>query len=385
MQSYPDTPAMLRALTPENPVYCIYPHVYRETTRRFLDGFPGRVLYAVKANNDPNVLRCLLDAGVAHFDCASLAEVEQVRALDADVKCYFMNPVRIRGAAREAQRDHAVRHFVVDHATGLDPLLDEIDPARSVIFARLAVHHSSSQVDLSTKFGARTDEIVPLLQAVADSGAEPALAFNVGSFVLSPDAFVHAFETATHVLEQLPFKVRLVDIGGGFPKSYPGLEAPPLEAFFDAIRRFEGLPLAADGELLAEPGRSLAARGLSAVAQVLLRKDERLYLNDGMYGAFWELRFRVHERYAARAYRDGKLLDGSHKAFRLYGPTCDSGDMLPGSVDLPATIQAGDYIEFGSIGAYSLSGRTDFNGFYSDAIVSIDSATERPPCDAQAG
>jgi ornithine decarboxylase len=45
--------------------------------------------------------------------------------------------------------------------------------------------------------------------------------------------------------------------------------------------------------------------------------------------------------------------------------------VLPGAVDLPADIRAGDYVEFSGIGAYSLSGRTNFNGHYSENIVTI--------------
>ena len=97
-----------------------------------------------------------------------------------------------------------------------------------------------------------------------------------------------------------------------------------------------------------------------------------------MYGAFWELRFKGHVRYAARAFRDGGPLNGASQAFQLFGPTCDSSDALPGEVELPANIDVGDHIEFGSIGAYSLSGRTDFNGFYSDAVVEISSAEAWP-------
>ena len=378
MQSYTDVSQMLRALTPDNPVYCIYPQVYQATARRFLAGFPGRVLYAVKANNDPLVMQALLDAGVSHFDCASLPEIEQVRALSRDATCYFMNPVRIRGAAAAAQAAHGVRHFVVDHLSGLSALIEEIDASRSVIFARMAVHHEAAMVDLSTKFGAKPADIPALMDAIANAGAEPALAFNVGSVVMSPDAFVHAMETAKQVLDALPFKVRLVDIGGGYPKSYPGFEAPPLDDYFEAIRNTVSLPLSTEGELMAEPGRALSARGMSAVARVLLRKEDRLYLNDGMYGAFWELRFKGHVRYAARAFRDGLALDGTTQAFHLYGPTCDSSDAMPGEVALPADIDVGDHIEFGSIGAYSLSGRTDFNGFYSDDIVEISSAEGWP-------
>ena len=379
MLSFGDVPQMLRTLQPDNPVYCIYPLVYRRTTQRFIEGFPGRVLYAVKANNHPLVLRALLDAGIRDFDCASLVEIEEVRALSQDAVCYLMNPVRIRNAARIAQQEHGVRHFVVDNPSGLEALLTEIDPGKSIVFARMAVHHETASFDLSTKFGAKPDEIESLLRTIADAGAEPALAFNVGSVVMSPDAFVHAMDTARTVLEQIPFRVRLVDIGGGYPKSYPGFAAPPLEDYFAAIREGVQLPLTEDGELLAEPGRALSARGMSAVVQVLLRKDDRLYLNDGMYGAFWDLRYKLQKRYPARVFRGDKPLQGSTRAFRLYGPSCDSGDFLPGLVELPDSIDVGDHIEFGSIGAYSLSGRTDFNGFYSDTVVQIESSEALPP------
>ncbi len=370
---------MLAELRPVDPVYCVYPHVYRETAEEFLNGFPGRVLYAIKANNDSKVLRALIDAGIGHIDCASLQEIMDVRAVSESAICYFMNPVRLRGAARSAQRDFGIRHFVVDHVTGLKLLLDEIDPAGTVIFVRMAVHHESAMVDLSSKFGATIEETSALLHAVADCGAEPALAFNVGSNVMSPDAYVHAIETAINVLERLPFKLRLIDIGGGYPKSYPGFDAPQMNDYFAAIIKAAKFSLTEDGELMAEPGRALAAPGLSAVVEVLLRKDDRLYINDGLYGVFWDLRYDAHDRFAARAYHNAKPLHGDQRAFQLLGPTCDSGDSLPGLVSLPSDIQVGDYIEFGSIGAYSLSGRTDFNGFHSQTVVNIESVDARPP------
>ncbi len=126
-----------------------------------------------------------------------------------------------------------------------------------------------------------------------------------------------------------------------------------------------------DGELLAEPGRALAASGLSAVVEVLLSKNDRLYINDGMYGVFWELRFKGQDRFPVRAYRGGDLLNGRTASFALYGPTCDASDMLPGRVELPGDIRAGDHLEFDDVGAYSLSGRTRFNGYYSDRIIQI--------------
>lgn len=378
--SYRSVEELLRKTQPQTPVYCVYPHVYQQSTRHFLDGFSGRVLFAVKSNNHPVVLKLLHKFGIRHFDCASLAEIQLVSELCADSTIYYMNPVRLNGHAREAQRKHGVRHFIIDHHSGLAPLVDEIDPVDTVIFARMAVSHESAMENLSSKFGARPENIPELLQSIADTGAEPALAFNVGASVTSPDAYVYAMGVARDVLDKLPFRVRLMDIGGGFPKSYPGFEVPELKQFFErtALAKAD-LPLADNGELLSEPGRALSAPGLSAVVRVLLRKADRIYLNDGMYGAFWELRFRGHKQYPCRTYRSGEALSGETRAFRLFGPTCDSSDVLPAKVDLPADIDVGDHVEFGMIGAYSLSGRTRFNGFYSDDIVTIDDQKSLPP------
>jgi ornithine decarboxylase len=372
LQTFVDVGSMLQTLEPSAPVYCIYPEVYVQTAREFVAGFPGRVLYAVKANDHPDVVRLLHEGGVAHFDCASLPEIALVHRECPGATAYFMIPARLRGAARQARDEFGVRHFMIDHASGLRPLAEEIDFKRSVVFARMATQHESAMQELSSKFGAPPDEIPDLLRSIADRGAEPALAFNVGTGVTSPEAYAYAIDLAAQVLKRAETPVRLVDIGGGFAKSYPGFRVPPLEEYFAVIANAAGrLPLADGGEILGEPGRALAASGLSAVVEVLLRKDDRLYINDGMYGIFWELRFRGHERYPVRAFRDGAELVGGESAFKLFGPTCDATDVLPGEVELPAGIRPGDYLEFSDIGAYSLAGRTRFNGHYSDRVVTI--------------
>ncbi len=371
---------MLAVLQPREPVYCVYPHVYLRTTQVFLRGFPGRVLYAVKANNHPDIIRLLNQAGIEHFDCASLPEIELVKRVCPGANCYLMVPVVLRGAAAASFHNFGVRHFMTDHISGLDILASEITMPECVIFARMAVSHESAMADLSSKFGAPPGDIPMLLNRIRTLGAEPALAFNVGTMVTSPEGYRHAIEVAAKVLGQLDFQVRLIDIGGGFPRSYPGFQTPPLGDYFHTISATaQSLPMQKDGEIMAEPGRALAAPGLSAVVEILLRKEKRLYLNDGMYGIFWELRFEGHRRYPVRVFRNGRLLEGPAVPFSLYGPTCDSSDVLPGDVELPQDVQPGDFLEFGNIGAYSLSGRTRFNGHYSDRIVEINSPSEFPP------
>jgi len=378
--SYTDIEALLSAERPTDPVYCIYPEVYLDAARSFVAGFPGRVLYAVKANDQAEIIRLLHQGGISHFDCASLTEIALIRKVCPTAACYFMVPVRLRGAARQAFEQHGVRHFMVDHAEGIALLQQEIEFGDCVVFTRMAVHHAAALQDLSSKFGALPEQVPGLMQQVNELGAEAALAFNVGSSVTRTEAYTHSLSVATAVLDQLPFKVRLVDIGGGFPFPYPGFDVPGLADYFQAVRNAAlALPLAEGGELMAEPGRSLAAPGLSALVEVLMRRDDRLYLNDGMYGIFWELRFREHDAFPIRVYREGKQHNGKTRDFRLYGPTCDASDVLPVPIPLPEDTRTGDYIEVGSLGAYSLSGRTRFNGYYSERIVSLTGGGATPP------
>lgn len=363
---------MLASLSPDVPVYCVHPQRIAAAAREFLDGFPGRTLFAVKANNEVAVLDELVSTGIGHFDCASFDEIDLIASRYPDAACYFMSPVRLPGAARKAYAKHGVRHFMVDDLAGLPSLLEEIDANKCVIFARMAVFHESAVEDLSSKFGAKPEDIDAILRAIHEAGAEPALAFNVGSGVRSPAAYEHALEVAANALADSAATVRLLDVGGGFPRPYPGFDVPPMPDFFDAIRECRsGLPLADDAELLAEPGRALCAEGVSTVVRVLLRKKDRVYVNDGMYGGFWELRFDGHKQYPVRAFRNALPLDGDTKPFGVFGPTCDSNDRLPEAIHLPANIAEGDYIEFSNTGAYSLSGRTDFNGFHEKIVVRI--------------
>jgi ornithine decarboxylase len=262
---------------------------------------------------------------------------------------------------------------VIDHADGLATLAKEVPMEKCVVFVRMAVSHVSAYNDLSVKFGADPAEVPALLHGVRECGAEPALAFNVGSAVTDPDAYRMAIRAAHSVLDDLPFRLRLLDIGGGFPITYPGFEVPAIHDYWETIHdSIEGLPLAPGGEVMTEPGRALAASGLSAVVEVLQRKHDRLYVNDGTYGIFWELRFKGHDRYPVTVYRDAQVHEGDTAEFTLFGPTCDAYDVLPGKVGLPADIRAGDYLEFSRIGAYSLAGRTRFNGHFSENIVTID-------------
>jgi ornithine decarboxylase len=370
---------MVTALKPVEPVYCLYFQQLQRGARRFVEGFPGRVLYAVKANNNPSVMRAMHRAGVRHFDTASIPEIEQVAGSFPDAVCYFMAPVRLRGAAGQAYHQYGVRHMVVDHREELERVIRETGGSDLTVFVRMATSNEDATYDLSTKYGASCEDSVDLLKRVADAGAAPALAFNVGSLVMKTGAYERALQACGEVLERVGVDIGLLDVGGGYPLPYRDMEVPSLEAFFAAIARTrEALNLAAETELLAEPGRALVAQGMSLVTQVLLRKDRSLYLNDGVWGSFIEpvISHGLVE-FPARVYRDGDEVNGELEPFTIFGPTCDSLDRLPKPFRLPRSIRSGDWIEFGMMGAYTLTNRTGFNGFYPNTFVEIDGSS--PP------
>ena len=292
-----------------------------------------------------------------------------------------MAPVKFPGAMREAFAAHGVRHCVIDHADELDRVTAEVPARELVIFVRMAAHQPAALYDLSEKFGASEERAVDLLRAVARRGAEPALAFNVGSLVRHPDAYVNAIERAAAVWRRAGVEIAWLDVGGGFPRRYPEPVAEPLEAFFAAIAGARKALPATVG-LLAEPGRALVADGLSLVARVLHRDADRLYLNDGVWGSLVEpLVARGRFRFPTRVLRGAQALEvlaDPDRDFTVFGPTCDSLDRLPKPLPLPASIRAGDWVEFGLAGAYSLSNRTAFNGLYPDRFVRID-APSLPP------
>lgn len=378
--------ALIAATRPEEPVHCIRPDVLTATAHDFVASFPGDVLYAVKCNPDPAVLRALWAGGVRHFDCASPNEIMLVRQMFPDAAVHFMHPIKARGAIREAWERHGVRDFVLDSEAELAKLLGETK-ATGVsgelgLIVRLALPKGGAVLDLSGKFGAESDEAVALLRAARPHAARLGVAFHVGSQCLDPLAWRRALEIAGAVIAEAGVAIDIIDIGGGFPVAYPDVEPPPLGAFLAEIEAgFERLDLPAT-RLWAEPGRALVAGGGSVVVQVQARRGDALYINDGVYGSLADagaLGFRYPVR-CIRAPGGAEVAD--EIGFRFFGPTCDSADAMRGPFYLPADIAEGDWIEIGQLGAYGACLRTGFNGFDRARIAEIFDAprdrTDRP-------
>ncbi len=356
---------------PVQPVTLVRPHAAERAARFFAEKFPGRSIYAVKANPSPDLLRILWDAGVTHYDVASIVEVRLVAATLPGATLCFMHPVKAEEVIAEAYRDHGVRVFSLDSEEELDKIVRATGGADDLtLCVRLQVSSDYSKLSLGAKFGASGGEVKPLLMAARQAADALGICFHVGSQAMTPDAYSFAMERVRAAIVEAAVTVDVVDVGGGFPSSYPGMEPPPLQRYFDTIHRaFESLPVSYSAELWAEPGRALCAEYSSIVVRVEKRRDAELYINDGAYGALFDAA-HLGWRFPVTLLRepDSRARD---TAFSFYGPTCDDLDRMAGPFLLPADVQAGDYIEIGMLGAYGSAMRTAFNGFGSDETVVV--------------
>ena len=370
----PAAPAVGTALEiakrqPVQPVTLVRPHAAARAARFFAEKFPGRSMYAVKANPSPELIQVLWDSGITHYDVASLAEVRLVARTLPDATLCFMHPVKAEEAIAEAYFTHGVRVFSLDSLEELDKVVRATRGAEDLtLCVRLRVSSDHSKLSLASKFGAMPHEAKALLFAARQAADALGICFHVGSQAMTPEAYAQAMERVRAAIVEAAVTVDVVDVGGGFPSTYPGMEPPPLEAYFRVIHEaFESLPVSYSAELWAEPGRALCAEYSSVVVRVEKRRGNELYINDGAYGALFDAA-HIGWRFPVTLLREPQSTVRDHP-FSFYGPTCDDLDHMAGPFLLPADVQAGDYLEIGMLGAYGSAMRTAFNGFGSDETI----------------
>ena len=358
-----DTPARhLARHRPDAPVFYFSPQVLQETARRFQRGFPGLVTYAVKANDRPEVLSNLVAAGVTTFDVASPAEMQAVRAACAAAVLHYNNPVRSEGEIA-AGIAAGVASWSVDEAGELAKL--GAVPQAAEIAVRFKLPVAGAAYDFGAKFGADPETAAELLRAVAQSGRTPALSFHPGTQCTDPQAWTAYIHEAAKIAAHAGVRIARLNIGGGFAADR-GQGSPDLEAVFDAVENATAEAFgAARPVLICEPGRAMVAGSAVLATRIKSMRDAgaTVYLNDGIYGGLPDLRDMGLSGLVEVLGPDGAPRRGEARPRVVFGPTCDSLDRLPDGLPLPEDTQAGDYVLFGCMGAYSVAMSTAFNGY----------------------
>jgi ornithine decarboxylase len=379
-KSYQNTAQFIGQEAPLESFYCLSKGALAKQVQRFKTGFSGVVAYAVKANPTSELVSGLAACGVNAYDVASIPEVALVRATIPDADIMYDNPVKSQDEITRAYHEFGVKSYALDDVgefTKIDSIIGSDESVQLTV--RFKIPSNTAKYDLSQKFGADEALSVRLLKMVAAAGYRCGLTFHPGSQCSDVSAYTVYIEKAAEIAKEAGVPIVSLNVGGGFPSRYLGEELPNLEDYFRAIgESFEKAFAGTDTTLISEPGRCLVDSCISLLCQVKHRReDQTLFINDGVYGGFMEQLFSpiVHP---VRAFRGKKELTGDCGAYTVWGPTCDSLDVLAHQPILPMDIGEGDWLEFGLMGGYGSSTATQFNGFTSNRYVFVEEGFPYP-------
>ena len=369
MRKFTDVNELVNTLKPDYPVYCIRPESIKTTTHFFKNNFPGKVLYAVKTNPNKEVLKYIIGNGIENFDAASINEIQLIKNLDPDAHIYFMHTVKSRNDISEAYYNLGIKDFALDTKDELIKILEATNHAKDLtLYVRISISNEHAEIDLSKKFGAYATEALGLVRLCKEHADKIGISFHVGSQCMHKVSFAKAIGEVGNIIKKTKIMPDIINVGGGFPSVYPDLNPEPLENYLKEIKNsIAKLNLPTTTQLISEPGRAMVAESGSTIVKVNLRKKQKLYINDGTYGTLFDAGV-PNFILPSRMILNGRVQSKKLTAFNFFGPTCDSMDYMKGPFLLPNNIKEGDYIELGQLGAYGLTFRTKFNGFYSDEI-----------------
>ena len=375
MQKFKSVEDLVNQLRPDKPVYCIRKKSILSASKFFQKKFPGKILYAVKTNPNQEVIKTLIRSGIEQFDVASVEEIKAVREFSQSAKCSFMHTVKSRESIRDAYFKYSVKTFALDTKDELIKIIESTSGAKDLeLFVRVAVSNEHAEIDLSKKFGALSTEAAGLLRLVKQYSSKIGLSFHVGSQCMHPISYAKGITEIGNIINKTKIVPDFINVGGGFPTIYPDLIPQSLSSYFEEIKKsLENLKLNSLPEIICEPGRALVAESGSTIVRVNLRKKQKLYINDGTYGTLFDAG-TPNIVYPSKMIKDSsnKIISKKLTAFDFYGPTCDSMDYMKGPFLLPNNVKENDYIELGQLGAYGLTFRTEFNGFFSNEIYEVD-------------
>ena len=360
---------LVNSLKPDYPVYCIRLNEIKKSVKFFKENFPGKILYAVKTNPNEKIIKQIIANGVNEFDVASLNEIKLINKIYPEAKLHFMHTVKSKESIASAYNVYNVKSFSLDSKDELRKILDATNQAKDLeLFVRIAISNEHAEIDLSRKFGALPSEALGLVRLCKQHAKKLGISFHVGSQCMHKISYSKGIKEIGSIIKKTKIIPDTINVGGGFPSVYPDLNPEPLSNYMMEIKKeLNNLKLDKLPEIICEPGRSIVAESGSTIVKVILRKKNNLYINDGTYGSLFDAG-APNFVLPSKMITEGRVQSKKLTAFSFFGPTCDGLDYMKGPFLLPNNIKEGDYIELGQLGAYSLTFRTNFNGFYSNEI-----------------
>ena len=373
MRKFKSVNELVNTLKPDYPVYCIRTYEIKKSVNFFKENFPGKILYAVKTNPHEKVLKQIIANGINDFDVASLSEIKLIKRISSKVNLHFMHTIKSKESIISAYFNYGVRSFSLDNKDELRKILEATNQAKDLkLFVRIAISNEHAEIDLSRKFGAHPSEALGLIRLCKEHSKKLGISFHVGSQCMDKISYSKGINEVGNIIKKTKIIPDIINVGGGFPAIYPNLRPEPLINYLEEIKKgLKNLKLTKLPEVICEPGRAIVAESGSTIAKVILRKKQNLYINDGTYGSLFDAGV-PNFVFPSKMITSGRIQSKKLTSFSFFGPTCDSLDYMKGPFLLPNNIKEGDYIELGQLGAYGLTFRTNFNGFYSNEIFEIN-------------
>ena len=373
MRKFNNVDELVNVLKPDYPVYCIRLESIKKSTKFFKDNFPGKVLYAVKTNPHEKVIKQIISNGIQDFDVASLNEIKLIRKIRPEAGLYFMHTIKSKESISCAYFNYGVKNFALDSKDELGKILEATNKAKDLnLYVRIAISNEHAEIDLSRKFGALPSEALGLVRLCKEHSKKLGISFHVGSQCMHKISYSKGIREIGNIIRKTKIIPEVINVGGGFPSLYPDLNPEPLNNYLDEIKTsLKNLKLPKLPEIICEPGRAIVAESGSTIVKVILRKKQNLYINDGTYGSLFDAGV-PNFVLPTKMITTGRIHSKKLTSFSFFGPTCDSLDYMKGPFLLPNNIKEGDYIELGQLGAYGLTFRTKFNGFYSNEIFELN-------------
>jgi len=373
MRKFKSVNELVNTLKPDYPVYCIRGEEIKKSVKFFKENFPGKILYAVKTNPHEKVIKQIISKGINDFDVASLNEIKLIHKINPKMNLHFMHTVKSKESISSAYFNYGVKSFALDNKDELRKILEATNQAKDLkLFVRIAISNEHAEIDLSRKFGALPSEALGLVRLSREHSKKLGISFHVGSQCMHKISYTKGIKEIESIIKKTKINPDIINLGGGFPAIYPDLKPEPLINYMKEIKKsLSNLKLDKLPEIICEPGRAIVAESGSTIVKILLRKKQSLYLNDGTYGTLFDAGI-PNFILPTKMITNGRVQSKKLTAFNFFGPTCDSLDYMKGPFLLPNNIKEGDYIEIGQLGAYGLTFRTNFNGFYSNEIFEVN-------------
>lgn len=343
------------------------------------------LMYAVKANNNVEILKLIASEGV-RFDCANLNEAALAMKVGAP---YMLSGIFYTREELEAALRLKATVNLDDPAAWdlVKELLSEGAPRPKRLFIRLNPGWGRGAFSLilggeGSKFGMKPDDARIVAREIGDMGIEFGVHAMVGSGIFDPSHFVRL---ASFLLDfALDVGAVAIDFGGGFGVPYkPDETELDVRAIGDGIA---SLPNIEKVEVYAEPGRYILASAGVLLCKIcsIKRTDPPIVGLDGGMNVL--MRPALYKAYHEIVNVTRPMSDLTPTT--IVGRICESTDEFGRNRPFPSASEAGDIVAILHAGAYGYVMSSNYNSTAKPAEVMIEKGSvrlirprEEPMCD----